>query len=256
VTAATPTIHRHEALHSTWLDADRGISVYLPPGYDEAAGRYPVLYLHDGQNLFHPDRAFIPGEHWRVSETADALVGRRLVQSLVIVGIDHGGPDRVAEFTPTLGGRAGGGRADRYSRFVIDEVMPFVAERYAIRTNGRGVGLGGSSLGGLVTLVMALRYPERFDRLMVMSPSVWWDGRVVLRMLHDQPIGPDVRIWLDVGRAEGRMTVRNTRVLRDALPGSHYVEEPLGDHSERSWARRFGDALEFLFGARPGDPAS
>jgi len=105
-------------------------------------------------------------------------------------------------------------------------------------------------LGGLVTLVMAMRFPDRFDRLMVMSPSVWWDGRVILRMLRDQPIDRRVRIWLDVGRAEGRMTVRNTRFLREGLPDARYVEEPLGDHSERSWARRFGDALEYLFGAR------
>ena len=254
MTAAASTIHRHvadEALHSTWLDADRGITVYLPPGY-AAGARGPVLYLHDGQNLFDADRAHIPGEPWRVGETADALIAAGRIPPLVIVGIDHGGPARIAEFTPTPGKDGLGGRADRYARFVVDEVMPFVAAEYGVQADAADTGLGGSSLGGLVTLVMAQRYPERFGRLLVMSPSVWWDRKIVLAIVGSAgsagSTGSKPRVYLDVGLKEGRATVRNTRLLRDMLPHAHYVEDPEGDHSERSWGRRFGAALEFLFG--------
>jgi enterochelin esterase-like enzyme len=249
VPAAASTIHRHvgtEALHSTWLDADRGITVYLPPGRDAAGPACPVLFLHDGQNLFDPDRAHIAGEHWHVAETADALIASGRIPPLVIVGIDHGGPARIAEFTPTPGKDAMGGRADRYGRFVVDEVMPFVAQAYGVRPAAEDTGLGGSSLGGLVTLVMAERYPNRFGRLMVMSPSVWWDRKVILGAVG--AAGLASRVYLDVGLREGRATVRNTRLLRHLLPRAHYVEDPDGDHSERSWGRRFGEALEFLFG--------
>jgi len=118
---------RHEAVHSTWLEAERGISIYLPPGYNEASERrYPVLFLHDGQNLFDPARAHIAGQHWQVAETADRLILAGDVEPLVIVGIDHGREARIQEFTPTPGRRRVGGRARYYTRFVTDEVMPLV----------------------------------------------------------------------------------------------------------------------------------
>jgi predicted alpha/beta superfamily hydrolase len=145
--------------------------------------------------------------------------------------------------------------------------VPFLARHYAVRVDPDGLGLGGSSLGGLATVGVALAAPGRFGRLMVMSPSVWWDRRAILRRLRRTPLEPVPRTWIDVGLKEGAKTVRDARDLADLLrPRSagtslgqpaddrsedhvRFVIDPEGDHSERSWARRFGAAMAFCYGS-------
>ena len=242
-------------LHSTCLPSGRGLTIWLPPGYQEQpASPYPLLVLHDNQNLFDPDRAYVRGEHWRAGETAGALIAAGRIPPLVLAGIDHAGDDRMREFTPTPGGRRGAGQARRYAALVIDEVLPFLRRTYPVRTDEAGTGLGGSSLGGLVTLATAAAHPGVFGRLLVMSPSVWWDGRVILHTLRRHPLDPFTRIWIDIGRREGPRALADARRLRDVIGRSatlRYVEDLEGDHSERSWARRLPRALEFLFPPLP-----
>jgi enterochelin esterase-like enzyme len=271
-------------LHSTCLPSGRRVTLYLPPGYAELpTQRHPVLVLQDGQNLFEADRAYVKGEHWRVGEAVDALIQAGRIPPLVVAGIEHAGADRIFEFTPTRGaGGEGGGAAD-YARLVVGEALPFLREQYAVTEDPALTGLGGSSLGGLVTLFIAASYPGVFSKLLVMSPSVWWDNRHVLRVLaarrgtmegrifrpgltkaavlagsedpalHRARIAT-TRIWVDVGLREGESTIRDARRLRRVLarlePGVelHYLEEAVGDHSEQSWARRLPEALMFLFG--------
>jgi enterochelin esterase-like enzyme len=264
VTAATSQLSRHEGFHSTWLDADRDLTVFTPAGYP-GAGPYPLLILHDGQNLFDPARAF-NGHPWHVAETADALIAAGTIPPIVIAGVDHGGDARVREYTPTAGAEPGAGQVGRHARFLTEEVVPFLARQYAVRTDWDGLGLGGSSLGGLATVAVALAAPGRFGRLIVMSPSVWWDRRAILRRLRRTRLEPLPKTWIDVGLKEGAKTVRDARDLADLLrlqsggrpvgppaddrTADHvrFVIDPEGDHSEASWARRFGAALAFCYG--------
>ena len=256
--AITSNVRRLEAVHSTWLETDRDVTIYFPPGYDESrADRYPVLILHDGQNLFDDTRAHA-GVSWRAAETADRLVVDGEIDPLVIVGIDHGQTNRIVEFTPTPDKRPGAGEARKYARFVIDELMPYLAREHGLNPRHPQLGLGGSSLGALVSLVIAAMYPGMFHRLIAMSPSVWWDKRVILTMLASAPDFAETRMWLDVGRKEGIGTVRDARRLRDTLrpmlssaSDLRYSEDPAGDHSERSWGRRFADALKFQYRPSP-----
>jgi enterochelin esterase-like enzyme len=258
VPGAGSQLKRHEAFHSTFLggpEAARDLTVYLPPGYAVGDGPYPLLLLHDGQNLFDAARAF-NGQTWHVQETADALIASRAIPPLVIAGIDHGAEARVRDYTPTAGNQPGAGQLARHTRFVLDEVVPFLAHAYAVRTDADGLGLGGSSLGGLATIGMAIGAPGRFSRLIVMSPSIWWDRRAVLRPLRRESLVPLPRIWIDAGAKEGLRTVRDARDLADLLrpPGAdgdgpvHFELDPDGDHSEASWARRLGPALRFCYG--------
>ncbi len=135
----------------------------------------------------------------------------------------------------------------------MEELVPYMANEFGVGTGPGALSLGGSSLGGLATLAVAQQYPSRFGRLLVMSPSVWWDNRVILRRLHHHPLVPTTRVWLDVGHQEGRDTLadvrRLRRLLRDQLDAGHLggVEDPNGDHSEDAWARRLPDALTWLF---------
>ncbi|HEY0784428.1 MAG TPA: alpha/beta hydrolase-fold protein, partial [Acidobacteriaceae bacterium] len=233
------------------------VTVYVPAGYDDhPEHRYPVLYLHDGQNLFDPQAAFVPGQHWRVAETADAAIDAGEVEPLIIVGVNNGGERRLAEYTHSVDAKQGGGEADCYGMLLVEELLPFINSTFRTRTGAEQTGLGGSSLGGLVSLYLGLRYPEVFGRLAVLSPSVWWDKRSILRVVAK--LGkPErrARIWLDAGDAEGPRTQKDAEMLAAQLEragwktGSelHYEWIPGGTHDERAWAARFGPILRWLF---------
>lgn len=255
-------------LHSSHLPGGRRLTVYVPSVARRAsATRLPLLVLHDGQNLFEGDRAYIPGQHWQVAESADRLIAERVIRPLVVCGVDHAGVGRIREMTPTPGAAGEGGGAARYAEMITGELLPFMRANYPVRPGPAHTALGGSSLGGLVTLCTALASPGVFGSLLVMSPAVWWDRRWILRQIARRPEAlAGTRIWLDVGLEEGAKAVADVRRLKaqvSALPrparvrpvSLGYFEEPGADHSERSWARRLPQALTFLYGltARPAD---
>jgi predicted alpha/beta superfamily hydrolase len=237
------------------LGNKRGISVYLPPGYAERPEmRYPVLYMQDGQNLFEPARAFA-GQHWRLDSAAEEVIGQRAAEPMIIVGIDHAGTGRVDEYTPTRDTmRRAGGKANDYGRMLIEELKPVIDSSYRTRPEGENTALGGSSLGGLVSLYLGLTRPDVFSRLAAMSPSVWWDKKAILAVLDRFNAPRRPRVWLDVGGREGRDALSDVRLLRDRLMAKGwgsgdfaYHEDRRGEHSELAWARRVGGVLEFLF---------
>lgn len=235
----------------TFDDLGRLITVYLPAGYDERQEqRYPVLYMQDGQNLFDPQRSYIPGQHWQLQEAADAAIGERTAAPMIIVGVDHAGPARIDEYTPTPDPKhKGGGRAAEYAKFLIETVKPEIDKRY--RTIPDQTAVGGSSLGGLVSLYLVLKHPDVFKSAAVMSPSVWWNDRAILQEV-DAYAGPPPRIWLDIGGREGAEALKDARALSVKLQAKgwnnlRYYEDRRADHSERAWAKRVRLALEFLF---------
>lgn len=247
------TLDHLAGFESKVLGNRREVTVYLPPGYTERESvRYPVLYMQDGQNLFEPQRAFVPGQSWRLGEAADLAINRRSASPMIVVGVDHAGPGRIDEYTPTRDeARKAGGKAGEYARFLIEELKPQIDVRY--RTIADHSALGGSSLGGLVTLYAGLQHPDVFRALAVMSPSVWWDNRSVLRTVEAFD-GPRPRIWLDIGGREGAEALRDARTLHERLRAKgfdgrslRFYEDRRADHSERSWARRAQMMLEFLF---------
>ena len=244
----------HFPFTSAILGNTREVTVYLPVSYaDRPETRYPVLYMQDGQNLFEAERAFIPGQHWRLREAADAALNERTAQSIIVVGVDNAGAARIDEYTPTRDeSKGGGGRADDYGRMLLDELKPLIDAKY--RTLPEQTAIGGSSLGGLVSAYLALQHPEAFKAAAVMSPSVWWDKRALLRYVEsfDAPSRP--RMWLDIGGREGSEALNDARALRDALQAKGWSDETLAyfedrraDHSERAWAKRVRMVLEFLF---------
>lgn len=251
------TLQHVRGFHSDILGNERDITIYLPPGYQDCDGlRYPVLYMHDGQNLFEAERAFIPGQHWRLAEAADDVIGQRTARPMIIVAIDNTGSSRIDEYTPTHdSARHGGGKANDYGRMLIEELKPVIDTQYRTLPGTLNTALGGSSLGGLATLHLGLKRPDVFGGLAVMSPSVWWDNRTIFAGVErfDAPHRP--RIWLDMGGREGVDGLANARALRDRLLANgwrngdnfRYFEDRRADHSERAWARRAPDVLEFLF---------
>ncbi|HXM97887.1 MAG TPA: alpha/beta hydrolase-fold protein [Candidatus Dormibacteraeota bacterium] len=255
---SAPQLIKHEQFRSRYLRNRRDLIVYLPPGYHEQPDKnFPVLYLHDGQNLFDGETSFIPGMDWHVGQTADDLIYAGSVAPLIIVGIYNVGEHRIREYTPTRIPKLGGGRADRYARFLLEEVKSFLEENYRVSKGPRNTGIGGSSLGGLVSLYLGLRMPGIFGKIAALSPSVWWNERVILRFAQSALIQPLPRIWLDIGANEGPRIVDDVEKFRDILvekgwrleESLHYERVPGAVHNEAAWARRVGPFLQFLFPA-------
>jgi predicted alpha/beta superfamily hydrolase len=261
----TGNIQRHRAFPSKILRNRRDVLVYLPPGYRRFSGRhYPVLYLHDGQNVFDAATSFA-GVEWGVDETAQQLIRQKLIEPLIIVAIANTGEERIHEYAPTPARidppkrKRSKGLLRSYGHFLTKELKPFIDRRYRTRREAEFTGLGGSSLGGLATLVLGLWFPNYFQRLAVLSPSIWWDDCAIYKIVDalDENAKPPLRIWLDTGTNEPGW--ERARVLRDRLVEKgwrlhddlQYSEMEGAGHSEGAWAARVDPVLRFLFSPPP-----
>lgn len=243
---------------SLHLPTPRDLFVYLPPQYYTAPNQtYPLLLMHDGQNLFDGELSFVHGSTWHVGSTADDEIFAGRVAPLIIVGVGNTGQQRMAEYTPTPDSRLGGGDGPLYARMLVDELLPMLASRYRIRMEPEATGIAGSSLGGLISLAAALRYPHVFGKVGVVSPSLWWDNRTVLKDVRSLPVHLHLKIWLDMGTAEGSGHVHNADLLARLLEDRGwqigkdlvYRVVPNAAHSEDAWATRLPDMLRFLYPA-------
>lgn len=248
----------HENFGSNHLDESRNVLVYTPPGYgDDPERRYPVLYMHDGQNLVRAEDAF-GGVAWAIDETAQQLILAGEIEPVIIVGI-YNTPTRLDEYThvPAIRGRmkGQGGKADAYGRMIIEELKPFIDAEYRTRSEREFTGLGGSSLGGLVSMYLGLKRPDVFSRLGVLSPSAWWANNQIIRDVAMIGERLPLRIWLDIGKREGPAIKHQVRALKEILLANGwtigadlaYAEIPNARHEESAWAARFGDVLKFLY---------
>lgn len=244
----------------------RFLRVWLPPGYDEpqnAGRRYPVFYLNDGQNLFESATSF-NGVEWQVDETSDRLIREGIVPPLIVVGLDNAGVNRIREYMPyrSLQPVIMRVQGSRYPDFLSKEVMPFVARNYRVASGPQNTGLGGSSLGALIALYTAIVRPRMFGRLLLESPSLWASNRQIIRRSRSAKAWPE-RIVLATGTAEAgraerdRSMVDDVRELAAILRRAgmddrrlHLTVDQGATHHESAWARRFPEALTFLFGSR------
>jgi predicted alpha/beta superfamily hydrolase len=249
----------HE-LSSQIFGNTRLLRVWLPPDYDGwGADRYPILYLNDGQNLFDPATAFA-GVHWQVGETATRLIAAQKIRPLIIVGIDNT-KNRACEYIPyrSKDPRVLNARGKCYPEFLQREVMPLIAGHYSVLRGPENTGLGGSSLGGLITLYTQLAAPGVFGRALIESPSLFVANRKILeqsRRFRDWP----ARTYLGMGTREVGNAEKDGKVVADVRELEAIMREAgLDDqrlkvridegaaHSETAWAARFPEALEFLY---------
>ncbi len=190
-----------------------------------------------------------------MGETADGEIQAGRVEPLVIVGIYNTGKARIREYTPTKVPRLGGGRADRYGKFLLEEVMPFVHREYRVEDGPWHTGIGGSSLGGLVSLYLGMSRPDVFGKIAALSPSVWWNQRVIHKFAERVPLQSRPRIWLDIGTREGPRIVEDVERYRDVLLNRgwqyerdlHFERVEGAEHNELAWRQRVAPFLRFLY---------
>jgi predicted alpha/beta superfamily hydrolase len=236
-------------VYSPELENRRDILVYLPSSYAKSAKPLPVIYMHDGQNLFDPTTSFA-GE-WGVDQ-AMARAPRKGRRGIV-VGVPNMGLDRMKEYSPFNDPRHGGGAGDAYVDFLVNTLKPMIDARYRTRPEREATGIIGSSLGGLISLYAFFRAPAQFGFAGVLSPALWFaDGGIFPYV--EGAANVRGRVYLDVGTREGEGTLTSARAMRDLLERKGYrsgkdlcwVEDRGGMHNEAAWGRRLRKALPFL----------
>lgn len=232
------------------LNRTRRIWMYFPPDYETSGLNYPVLYMHDGQNLFDASTAF--SEEWEVDETLNTLAqqGRHVP---LVVGIDNGGGDRIDEYTPWSNSQYGGGDGEKYMQFIVETLKPYIDQNYRTLPNRENTGIMGSSLGGLISHYGSLNYQDVFGKAGLFSPSYWFSDSV-WGFTHETGKQEDMRFYQLCGSNESTGMVGQMQRMNDTLKSIGFAQEKIynkivtgGQHNEQLWREAFGDAYIWLF---------
>jgi predicted alpha/beta superfamily hydrolase len=234
------------------LDRERTVRIYLPPGYERGTQRYPVLYMHDGQNLFDDATAYA-GE-WGVDETLSALAKSRGLR-LIVVGIDNGAEQRMRELNAWDHPDYGKGEGAQYMAFIVEVLKPWVDQHYRTRRDARHTAILGSSLGGLISTYAISRYPDVFGAAGIFSPA-YWIGPQLFADVRARPPPPRERIYFYAGGSESGSMVPDMKRMaalleRAGVPARNLAVRvnPVGRHNEAAWRAEFPRAVLWLFRA-------
>lgn len=227
------------------LKTEKKIWVYLPEGYNNSSEKYPVLYMHDGQNLFDGTTAY-SGE-WRIDEQLDSIKAKTIV-----IGIEHGSDKRVDELSPYINEKYGGGNADNYLDFLVNTLKPYVDENYRTKKDRNNTAILGSSVGGLVSFYAILKYSKVFGKAGIFSPSFWF-GEEIYDLMHNTP-KLDAKIYFMAGDHESNDMVadmdRMVGLVLDKINNKKVRKKIVhnGRHNETLWAKEFAEAYLWLMG--------
>lgn len=251
----TGILKYHHYFYANKLKNERTIVVWLPENYEsDFQKRYPVLYIHDGQNVFDPNTSYL-GVDWQMDETADSMIKKGTIEEILIVGI-YNTPDRIEEYSDTQKGRA-------YMDFIINDLKPFIDSNYRTLPDQENTAAMGSSMGGLISFYLVWRYPEMFGQAACLSSSFRWNAGAILKEVKNYTGDKkNIRIYFDNGGVglEGKYIpyyhrMKNLLIARGFKAGidlEYFFDENAG-HSERAWAKRAWRPLKFLFGVNEND---
>ena len=232
------------------LDRKRRIWIYLPPDYNTSNKSYPVMYMHDGQNLF--DTATSYAGEWEVDETLNKLYQEKGFE-LIVIGIDNGGEKRMDEYSPWKIGKYGGGEGDAYVDFIIKTLKPYVDDKYRTKSDNNNTAIMGSSMGGLISYYAGLKHPEIFGKAGVFSPYFWLSNESFSYAKAHANIQNEKMFFL-VGDKEGDNMVNDMESVISLMKNNNFPSNnifqkvvPNGQHNERLWRDNFEEAVLWLF---------
>ena len=232
------------------LDRKRTLRIYLPPGYHQGTERFPVLYMHDGQNLFDDATSYV-GE-WGIDETMDALALSHGLR-IIVVGIDNGGVKRMNELSPWPNARFGAAEGKQYMEFVVKTVKPYVDTNLRTRPEREHTAIMGSSMGGLISHYAIHEYPQVFSKAGIFSPSYWY-AKEVFDFTRAHPLPAGSRSYLLMGGKEGPEATGDMLKMAELMRSTgkdqalESVIVPSGEHNETFWRAEFPKAVLWLFG--------
>jgi predicted alpha/beta superfamily hydrolase len=233
------------------LGRERTLRLYLPPSYATSPQRrYPVIYMHDGQNLFDDATSYV-GE-WHVDETLNALARTHGFEAIV-VGVDHGGERRLTELNPWPNPKFGAGEGEAYMRWIVEVLKPMVDRQYRTLPDAAHTAIVGSSMGGLISDYAIHQWPQVFGKAGVFSPA-YWTAPPVFDFVRQHPLPAGARVYYYMGGAEGGDMVP----LAERMAALTAAEAPAGvastlhlvpgaPHNEGAWSKELPTALAWLF---------
>lgn len=247
-----------EDFYMPQLNRKRRIWVYLPPDYHQSKKKYPVIYMHDGQNLFDEKTSF-SGE-WQVDETLNKIFDET-GKEFIVIGIDNGGDKRLDEYSPWENNKYGGGEGDKYIDFIVETLKPFVDQNYRTKSGKSNTAIFGSSMGGLISFYATLKYSQVFGKSGVFSPSFWFSDE---SFDYAKTYGnlKNTKMYLLAGNKEGEEVAFNEisktvadmqkmgGLLKTAGFNSNNINTkviPKGKHNEKMWRGNFKEAVLWLF---------
>ncbi len=228
------------------LGGERKIWMYLPKDYKTSNKKYPVLYMHDAQNLFDAKTSFA-GE-WSVDETLDSLNAK-----VIVVGIEHGNDQRLAELTPYANEKYGGGKADQYLSFLVNTLKPYIDENYRTKSNKKNTAIMGSSLGGLVSFYAVMKYPKVFSKAGIFSPSFWFSDKIYALANSQKKICANMYFLCGENEDETMVSDMDKMIAivheKGMDQGKDYIRKtvPNGKHNEKLWRDNFAKAYLYFF---------
>jgi len=249
--SAQPNVQVLEnAVQIPGLNRERTLRVYLPPGYEQGNKRYPVMYMHDAQNLF--DAATSYAGEWGVDEILNDLAKSEGLE-LIVVGIDNGQEHRNTELSPWANEHLGEPEGAEYTRFIVEVVKPFIDKKYRTKKGRPHTAIMGSSLGGLISHYALYTYPKVFSKAGIFSPSYWVSNKV-FDLTKENPVPANTRLYMVVGKKEGPGMYENMEkmyafIKAQGHPADHISAETNleGEHNEAFWNSEFADAVKWLF---------
>ncbi|MBN8505489.1 MAG: alpha/beta hydrolase [Burkholderiales bacterium] len=238
-----------EPLPMPGLERSRRLRIYLPPDYaGQPERRYPVIYFHDGQNVFD-DATSYAGE-WGADELLDRLA-RQQGLHVIAVAVDNGGERRMTELNPWDHERFGKGEGFAYLRFLVERVKPYVDLRWRTRPEASSTAIVGSSMGGLISFAALHRHREVFGLGGVLSPAFWVAPQQAQTLAESEPLLAHQRVCVYAGGRESRDMVPQARrmaeLLRRQSDGVRFIEEPAAEHREAAWRAVLPRVLAHLF---------
>lgn len=249
---AQPNVHVMPAIEMESLHRKRTYRVYLPASYEDSGKRYPVLYMHDGQNLFDDATSYV-GE-WGVDETLNRLE-QTCGLEVIVVGVDHGDKLRMTELNPYDNERFGKGEGDAYVDFLVNQLKPHIDQKFRTLPGRVHTAVMGSSMGGLISNHAINRYQDTFGMAGIFSPS-YWIAPQMLAATESNPELKNTRVYLSTGALEGESMTEGfnqmVRVLKQQASADQWQAQldAEGEHSEAFWNRIFPQAVSWLFDAR------
>ncbi len=239
-----------EPLAMPGLERKRQLRLYLPPGYATSNKRYPVLYMHDGQNLF--DNATAYAGEWKVDETLDALAREGRLE-MIVVGIDNGQDKRMTELNAWDNERIGKGEGREYTDFIVKTVKPMIDRQYRTLPGREHTAIMGSSMGGLASHYALVQYPQVFSKAGVFSPA-YWTAQPSFDFVAAKPVPKDARVFLLMGEKEGPQMNADVKRMAEVVkktghPAANTVLKivPGAEHNEAFWAGELREALLWMF---------
>lgn len=236
------------------LDRQRTIRLYLPPSYHQSEKRFPVIYMHDGQNLFD-DKTAYSGE-WGVDESLNQLAKQQHFE-VIVVGIDNGGDFRMNELSPWENKRFGEAQGEQYMDFVVEVVKPYIDTNFRTQADRVHTAIIGSSMGGLISHYAIHAYPDVFSKAAIFSPSYWY-SQDVFAFTQFKKAQLDARLYVMYGDKEGNGMIADTDKMQRQLKQQGHPRKnilfkrvPNGEHNEQLWRAQFVEAVQWLFQQEP-----